>query len=78
MAEIILAEENNNLNIVVKMKKNPELEKTGKVPEIEIIKKCTPELEIFEVHILGMDKCVPGQEVSLQIRSEVQNKKNNG
>ena len=78
MNELILAEETNNLHVVVKMRKNPELEKTGKVPEIEIIKKCTPELEIFEVNILDMDKCVPGQELSLQIRSEVQNKKNNG
>jgi len=78
MADEILAEETNNLSVVVKTNRNPELEKIGKVPEIELIKKCTPELEIFEINVLGMDKCVPGQELSLEIRTEVQNKKNNG
>ena len=78
MAEEILAEETNNLSVVVKMNRNPELKGAVKIPEIELVKKCTEDLHIFEVKVSGIEQCVPGQIFSMEIRSEIQNKRNNG
>ena len=84
MATEVSKEEIENTGVVVRVQTKTEeiegtdLEKTTKLISIDLNKECTGDNFIFEINLSGIDKPDIRRGMRLDIRSEVQNKKNNG